>query len=127
VKEMENIRDLGKSGGLSEEMLDILRVLTLNQGVNWKSELIQDLSDLRSFKGEGPLDKNLLEKALKALENKKLLKIEKRMKGSMSKAAEDEFISLLDFQVTKAKLASDSIIVRYMYQRSQTVSRKSEG
>ena len=104
----------------SRAMLDVLRVLVVNQGTSWRSELIQDLGLLQSFKGEPePVDERGLDEALEGLEKGGLIKVEKRVMGMMDRPREDKLVSLTDLTATRIALSRDGVLSRYMHERAR--------
>ena len=109
---------------LSRAMLDVLRVLVVNRGTSWRSELVQDLALLRAFKGESEaVDKEELDKALKRLEENELVKTEDRIRGDLGARGEvkDVLIWLTDFVATQAALSKDRTLSSYMCEMSKVL------
>ncbi len=110
-----------KQGGLSRAMLDVLRVLVVDKGVSWRSELIQDLALLNAFRGEPEaVDEGKLDEALGELEKNGLVRAGERVKGTMGARGgiKDKLISLSDYAVTQAALSRDRTLTSYMHQRA---------
>jgi hypothetical protein len=110
-----------KQGGLSRAMLDVLRVLVVDKGVSWRSELIQDLALLNAFRGEPEaVDEGKLDEALRELEKNGLVRADERVKGTMGAQGgiKDKLISLSDYAVTQAALSRDRTLTSYMHQRA---------
>lgn len=102
---------------LSCVMLDVLRVLVVNKGTSWKSELIQDLALLNAFKGKPEaINEGKLNEALRKLGEKELVRIEERVRGTMSArgGVKDKLISPVDFLATQNALSKDRVLTAYM-------------
>lgn len=119
-KQISKMLSSEKRGGLPRAMLDVLRVLVVDNGVSWKSELIQDLALLYSFKG-GPetVDEGKLDEALRELEKERLVRVEEKVKATLGepKGVRDELISLADFRPTQIALSKDRVLTSYMRER----------
>lgn len=102
----------------SQVKLDVLRVLVVNPGSSWRSELIQDLVLLRSFKGEPGASADEIDNALDGLEKDGLLTVEEQVKGMMDGPREDSLISLSDLNTIRGALSSDGVLARYMHERA---------
>jgi len=114
-----------KQGGLPHAMLDVLRVLVINKGVSWRSELIQDLVLLYAFRGDPEaVDEGELDEALRELGKKELVGVEERVKGTMGAqgSIKDKFISLADYVAIQSALSKDKTLTSYIYKRSATKS-----
>jgi hypothetical protein len=110
-----------KQGGLPHAMLDVLRVLVINKGVSWRSELIQDLVLLYSFRGDPEaVNEGELDEALRELGKKELVRAEERVKGTMGAqgSTKDKLISLADYVATQSALSRDRTLISYMGQRA---------
>jgi len=110
-----------KQGGLPHAMLDVLRVLVINKGVSWRSELIQDLVLLYSFRGNPEaVNEGELDEALRELGKKELVRVEERVKGTMGAqgSIKDKLISLVDYVATQSALSRDRTLISYMSQRA---------
>lgn len=110
-----------KQGGLFRAMLDVLRVLVVDKGVSWRSELIQNLALLNAFRGEAEaVDEGKLDEALGELEKNGLVRAGERVKGTMGARGgiKDKLISLSDYAVTQAALSRDRTLTSYMHQRA---------
>jgi len=108
-------------GGLPSAMLDVLRVLVVDRGVSWRSELIQDLALLNAFRREPEaVDERELDEALRELGKNGMVKIEERIKGTMGARGgiKDKLISLSDYVATQAILSKDRTLTSYMHQRA---------
>lgn len=102
----------------SRAKLDVLRVLVVNRGLSWRSELIQDLGLLCAFKSEPEVGEGVVDKSLEELERDGLLKIEERVRGMMDGPREDELISLADPNATRSALSGDGVLTRYIHERT---------
>jgi len=114
----------GEKRGLPRAMLDVLRVLVVNQGASWRSELVQDLALLYAFRGDpGAVDERGLDEALGELGKKGLVRVEGRVKGTMDArgSAKDKLISLADYAATQGALSRDRTLMSYVGQRAVTV------
>ena len=110
-----------KQGGLPHAMLDVLRVLVIDKGVSWRSELIQDLVLLYAFRGDPEaVDERELDEALRELGKKELVQVEERVKGTMGArgSTKDKLISLVDYVATQSALSRDRTLISYMGQRA---------
>ena len=110
-----------KQGGLPHAMLDVLRVLVIDKGVSWRSELIQDLVLLYAFRGNPEaVDEGELDEALRELGKKELVRVEERVKGTMGArgSTKDKLISLVDYVATQSALSRDRTLISYMGQRA---------
>ena len=110
-----------KQGGLPHAMLDVLRVLVINKGVSWRSELIQDLVLLYAFRGDPEaVNEGKLDEALGELGKKELVKIDERIKGTMGArgGTRDKLISLVDYVATQSALSRDRTLISYVSQRA---------
>lgn len=112
-----------KQGGLPRAMLDVLRVLVVDKGVSWRSELIQDLVLLYAFRGDPEaVDEGELDEALRELGKKELVRVEERVKGTMDArgGTKDKLISLADYAATQGALSRDRTLISYMHQGTMT-------
>lgn len=110
-----------RQGGLPHAMLDVLRVLVIDKGVSWRSELIQDLVLLYAFRGDPEaVDEGELDKALRELGKKELVQVEERVRGTMGArgSTKDKLISLVDYVATQSALSRDRTLISYMGQRA---------
>jgi len=111
---------------LSQAKADVLRVLVIDGGTCWRTELASDLILLQSL-GGGPemVDEGLLSKALNELEKGGLIKIEKRLKSTFgaSGVAKEEFLSLVSFSDTSGAMAGDKLLASCMAKRADEVRR----
>ncbi len=110
-----------KQGGLPHAMLDVLRILVINKGVSWRSELIQDLVLLYASRGDPEaVNERELDEALRELGKKELVRVEERVKGTMGArgGTKDKLISLVDYVATQSALSKDRIFISYMSQRA---------
>lgn len=120
-KQVTEILSREKQGGLPHAMLDVLRVLVINKGVSWRSELIQDLALLNAFRGEPEtVDEGELDEALRGLRKKELVGVEERVKGTMGAqgSIKDKFISLADYVAIQSALSRDRTLISYICQRA---------
>lgn len=126
-KQISEILSSEKQGGLPHAMLDVLRVLVVDKGVSWRSELIQDLALLNAFRG-GPetVDKGELDEALRELEKERLVRVEGRVRGTMGAqgGTKDKLISLTDYVATQGALSKDKTLTSYMYKRVRECGKK---
>jgi len=101
--------------------LDIVRALVIYHGVLWMSELPKSLSNLRRgalpyiMTGEGVL------RALKRLEEKGLVSLERRIRGKALSPStyEDIYITLTDQVRANKELKDDPLIASYRYRVSK--------
>jgi hypothetical protein len=120
-KQILEILSSEKRGGLPRAMLDVLRVLVVNRGVSWKSELVQDMALLHAFKGESEVvDEGEVDEAIGKLEEGGLVKVEERVRGTMGPrgGVKDELVSLTDFLTTQNALSRDRVLTSYMHERA---------
>lgn len=117
-KQVSEILSSEKQGGLPHAMLDVLRVLVVNRGTSWRSELIQDLVLLYAFRGDPEaVDEGELDEALRELGKKELVRVEERVKGTMGAqgSIKDKLISLADYVATQGALSRDRTLISYMH------------
>lgn len=117
-KQVSEILSFERRGGLKRAMLDVLRVLVVNKGVSWRSELIQDLALLYSFRDEPKIaDEGELDLVLGELEMEGLVKVETRAKGALDapRSIKDKLISLVDLRATYNALSGDGVLTSYMH------------
>ncbi len=117
-KQVSEILSLERRDGLKRARLDVLRVLVVNKGVSWRSELIQDLALLYAFRDEPKTaDEGELDLVLRELEREGLVKVETRAKGALdaSRGIKDKFISLADLRATYNALSGDGVLTSYMH------------
>jgi len=110
-----------KQGGLPHAMLDVLRVLVIDKGVSWRSELIQDLVLLYAFRGDPEaVDEGELDEALRELGKKELVRVEERVKGTMGAqgSTKDKLISLVNYVAIQNALSRDRTLISYVSQRA---------
>lgn len=119
-KQISKMLSSEKQGGLPRAMLDVLRVLVVNNGVSWRSELIQDLALFYGFRGKPEaVDEGKLDEALKELEKEELMRAEEKVKATLGapEGVRDELISLADFRATQIALSKDRVLTSYMRER----------
>lgn len=119
-EQVSKILSAEKQGGLPRTMLDVLRVLLVNRGTSWKSELIQDVALLHSFLGEPEtVEEKGLEEALRELRSRGLVRVEERIRGDLGVhgGIKDTLVSLADFVATQSALLRDKTLTAYIYQR----------
>ena len=110
-----------KQEELPHAMLDVLRILVVDKGVSWRSELIQDLVLLYELRGDPDVvDEEKLDKALRELGKKELISVEERVRGTMDArgGTKDKLISLVDYVATQNALSIDKTLISYMRQRA---------
>lgn len=120
-KQISEMLSSEKRGGLPRAMLDVLRVLVVDKGVSWRSELVQDMASLRAFKGESEaVDGGEVDEAIGKLEKEGLAKVEERVRGTMGTrgGVKDELVSLTDFLTTQNALSRDRVLTSYMHERA---------
>jgi len=119
AREVSELLSRGKDER-SRAKLDVLRVLVVNRGTSWRSELIQDLRLLYDFKGEPEeVDEGALDRALDELHRGGLLRVEERVRGMLAagKSERDKLISLTDYAKIRDAMSSDRILTLYMCSR----------
>jgi len=95
---------------------DILRALTIFNGVSWMSELIPDILKIRGYPIDYLPDEKLLDKALDQLEAANLISVEARRRGDFpsNRIYVDKLIKLRDPETVREALARDEIYKRYL-------------
>ena len=120
-KQVSEMLSSEKQGGLPRAMLDVLRVLVVDKGASWKSELVQDMASLLAFKGESEgVDEGEADEAIGKLEEGGLVRVEERIRGTMGArgGVKDELVSLKDFSTTQNALSRDRVLTSYMHERA---------
>ncbi len=118
-KQISEMLSSEKRGGLP--LLDVLRVLVVDKGVSWRSELVQDMALLRAFKGESEaVDEGQADEAIGKLEKEGLVNVEERVRGTMGArgGVKDELVSLTDFLTTQNALSRDRVLTSYVHERA---------
>lgn len=83
-KQISKMLSSEKRGGLPRAMRDVLMVLVVNNGVSWRSELIQDLVLFYGFRGKPKaVDERKLDEALRELEKEGLVRVEENVKATL--------------------------------------------
>jgi len=111
---------------LSLAKADVLRVLVINGGACWRTELSSDIWMLYSLKGDSKVvDESLMDKAIDELKKEGLLKVEKRLKSSLNErgVASEDMLSLVDFSKICGILSQDKILLSYMAKRAEDMHR----
>ena len=95
---------------------DILRALTIFNGVSWMSELIPDILKIRGYPIDYLPDEKLLDKALDQLEAANLISVEARRRGDFpsNRIYVDKLIKLRDPETVREVLARDEIYKGYL-------------
>ena len=107
---------LRSSGELNKLKADILRALTIFNGISWMSELIPDILKIRGYSINYLPDEKLLDKALSQLEAANLISVETRRRGDFpsNRTYVDKLIRLRDPETVREALARDEIYKRYL-------------
>jgi len=107
---------LRSSGELNKLKADILRALTIFNGVSWMSELIPDILKIRGYSIDYLPGEKLLDKALSQLEAANLISVEARKRGDFpsNRIYVDKLIRLRDPETVREVLARDEIYKRYL-------------
>ena len=107
---------LRSSGELNKLKADILRALTIFNGVSWMSELIPDILKIRGYSIDYLPGEKLLDKALSQLEAANLISVEARKRGDFpsNRIYVDKLIRLRDPEAVREVLARDEIYKRYL-------------
>ena len=107
---------LRSSGELNKLKADILRALTIFNGVSWMSELIPDILKIRGYSIDYLPGEKLLDKALDQLEAANLISVEARRRGDFpsNRIYVDKLIKLRDPETVREVLARDEIYKRYL-------------
>jgi len=110
--------------GLKKMVADVIRVLVIDHGVCWKTELLPDLIKLYRFCGRPvQVDFQLIDQAINSLNTLDIIEIEDRTRAEWlsQETYEDQFIKLKDVSTVKSALADDQTLVRYMLNRAQRI------
>ena len=111
------VEEILRGGGeLNKLKADILRALTIFNGVSWMSELIPDILKIRGYSIDYLPDEKLLDKALDQLEAANLISVEARRRGDFpsNRIYVDKLIKLRDPETVRKALARDEIYKRYL-------------
>ena len=111
------VEEILRSGGeLNKLKADILRALTIFNGISWMSELIPDILKIRGYSINYLPDEKLLDKALSQLEAANLISVEARRRGDFpsNRTYVDKLIKLRDPETVREALARDEIYKRYL-------------
>lgn len=96
-----------------DKTLDVLRVLVLNLGALWLSELVNELSSLHLFKKEPSMSEAEVDQAVVRLASEGFLKVELGVKASMTESKDDKLVSLADIRLTSRALSKDKTLLSY--------------
>jgi len=107
---------LRSSDELNKLKADILRALTIFNGVSWMSELIPDILKIRGYSIDYLPSEKLLDEALGKLEAANLISVEARRRGDFpsKRTYVDKLIKLRDPKTVREVLARDEIYRRYL-------------
>ncbi len=113
---------------LGRLQLDVIRVLTIFNGVLWMSEMIPDIMKIHGYVMNYLPTEKMLENALKELESDGIVTVEARERGMMfSKGVyRDKLVKLQNLGEAKAVLASDNVYRNYMYRKMEMLRRALE-
>ena len=102
---------------------DILRVLNIFGNVLWESEIRWEIQGMNTTL-QAEVDLSKIDEKLKLLMEKGIIKMEKRVKGSMSgEVAEEYLVRLLNPYLVSSILRSDGKIRRYMEARREAYKK----
>lgn len=102
---------------------DILRVLNIFGNVLWESEIRWEIQGMNSTL-QAEVDLSKIDEKLKLLMEKGIIKMEKRVKGSMSgEVIEEYLVRLLNPYLVSSVLRSDDKIRRYMEARREAYKK----
>lgn len=121
--EIRNLME--KDDELSKLKLDVIRVLTIFNGISWMSEIIPDIIKIRGYAlNQIPTDEMLI-KALRELESDGVILIEPRKRGDFltGKAYEDKLIKIRDLMVARKALGRDEVYKDYMLRQMEALRR----
>lgn len=103
---------------------DVLRVLTLFNGVLWESEVRWEIKAMDSTLGID-IELSDLSRKLSLLAEKNIIVIDKRIKGSLSdENMEDNLIKLMDPYMLFKILKEDSKLMEYVDIRKKVYEKK---
>ncbi len=96
--------------------LDVIRVLTIFNGILWKSEIIPDIMKIHGHVMDYLPTEKMLEKVLEQLKADGIIDVEVRERGMMLSRGvyKDKLIKLLNLGEAKALLASDKVYREYL-------------
>ncbi|MCD6457951.1 MAG: hypothetical protein B6U95_00515 [Thermofilum sp. ex4484_82] len=123
VEKLKNRED-----DLGRLKLDIMRVLTIFNGVLWESEIISDIVKVHNYVMDYVPSEDSLKKALKELKKEGVITIEERERGSTfsSETYKDRLIKLSNLRDAKIALMSDSVYRNYMARKMEMIRRALE-
>ena len=125
--EIRNLLDRGDELGKLE--LDVVRVLTVFNGVSWMTEIISDVVKIHGYALDYVPTDELLDEALSELESKGIVSVESRKRGSFPSRGvyEDKLIRINDLRAAKKALAEDEVYKGYLSRQRETIRRAIEG
>ncbi len=101
--------------------LDVIRVLTIFNGVLWKSEIIPDIMKIHGHVMDYLPTEKMLEKVLEQLKADGIIDVEIRERGMMLSRGvyKDKLIKLLNLGEARAVLASDKVYREYLSRKME--------
>ena len=116
------IRDSNK-GELNKLAADIFRVLVVDHGVCWRSELERDLLKILLFSGQPSPPNEKIDEALKILKDSGLIDIEDRKRGDWPRmdVYMDQFLKLKDLAKARRALEHDQLFLSYSLARQRKI------
>lgn len=116
------IMGIEKSEESSEIKLDLLRVLVVNVGARWKSDLFQDFKLFQDAVGrETKAHEDEFEGALEFLKNEGLIETEDRPKATRSGSQPDTLVSLSGPMEARKALSDDETLRKYRRQMDYNI------
>lgn len=96
--------------------LDVIRVLTIFNGILWKSEIILDIMKIHGHVMDYLPTEKMLEEVLEQLKADGIIDVEVRERGMMLSRGvyKDKLIKLLNLRKVKTVLASDKVYREYL-------------
>ncbi|RLE63097.1 MAG: hypothetical protein DRJ38_08355 [Thermoprotei archaeon] len=105
--------------------LDVIRVLTIFNGVLWMSEIIPDIMKIHGHVMDYLPTEKMLEKVLEKLEDDGIINVEVRERGMMfSKGVyKDKLVKLLNLREARTLLTSDNVYINYLSRKMKMLRR----
>lgn len=126
----DEIRNLlGRGDELGKLELDVIRVLTVFNGVSWMTEIISDIVKIHGYALDYVPTDELLDRALSELESKGIISVESRRRGKfLSRGVyEDKLIRIKDLRAAKKALAGDEVYKDYLSRQIEMIRRAVKG
>lgn len=123
-KEILNLLAKADEDDISSLMLDILRILSVFQGVLWKKEISQDLIKFYRTIGEPEIiNPKMIDTAIKNLEKIGLIRTEKRMRGMpfSTQTYQDLLVHLTNELTTRKMLQKDEKYRKFILKREEAI------